>query len=129
MKNEKITKAMKYNAIIEIMSGMINGVDVTPEYPLEMLVEFLEKEERATHKSKKDNEKSLAKKAEDNKVKDLIVDLLQDNGSEMRATEVWAGLGLDKPSSVQKTSYLLTALVKEGRVQKFVNKRITYYTV
>lgn len=127
MKNERITKAMKFASIIEILEGLQNGVEVTPKYEYGMLVDFLVKEEQATHKSKKVSAKEQAKKAEDEKVKDLIVNLLQEKGCELRATEVWSELGLNRPSSVQKTTYLLTQLVKDGKLEKFSSKRVVYY--
>ena len=126
-KTTKITKSMKYNSIIEILESLENGVDITPKYEYGMLIDFLYKEEQATHKSKKVSAKEQAKKAEDEKVKDLIVNLLQEKGCEMRATEVWSELGLNRPTSVQKTTYLLTQLVKDGRLEKFVSKRVAFY--
>ena len=114
MATTKITKSMKYNSIIEILEGLKNGVDITPKYEYGMLIDFLYKEEQA-------------KKAEDEKVKDLIVNLLQEKGCEMRATEVWSELGLNRPSSVQKTTYLLTQLVKEGKLEKKKKKRVVFY--
>lgn len=123
----KITKSMKFNAVIEILEGLENGVDITPKYDYEVLIAFLSKEEQATHKSKKVSAKEQAKKAEDEKVKDLIVNLLQEKGCEMRATEIWTELGLDRPSSVQKTTYLLTQLVKDGKLEKFALKRVVFY--
>lgn len=94
---------------IEMLRGIANGAEVTDE----MRAVAAEMVEKRANAKRKPTEKELAKRAENEKLKEAILGIL---GAEPKtATDVKVELEL---GSVQKASSLLTQLFKDGKVNK-----------
>ena len=94
---------------IEMLRGIANGAEVTDE----MRAVAAEMVEKRANAKRKPTEKELAKRAENEKLKESILGIL---GTEPKtATDVFVELEL---GSVQKASSLLTQLFKDGKVNK-----------
>ena len=60
-------------------------------------------------------------------IKDVIVDVLADNGGQMTVTEI--AKAIDGDYTNQKISALVRQLIADGRVEKIVDKRKSYFKV
>ena len=108
------------NAIntIEAISNDITGFD--PDETIEKLTAL--KEQLA--KRNKGERKPTKTQRENEAMKEDMWAYVSENGAK-RASEVAVYFGV----SGQKASALLNALVKEGRLDKVVEKRVTYFRV
>lgn len=94
---------------IEMLRNIANGNEVTDEMRT-IAAEMVEKRANA---KRKPTEKELAKRAENDKIKETILSVLGDEPK--TATVIASELKID---SVQKVSSLLTQLFKAGSVEK-----------
>lgn len=92
------------------------------------LVEMLSAELEKVTVSELRKAEEKAKKAEENaEVSQVILDILADADKPLSATDIKDEL--DNGSSVQKVSYLLTQLRKEGKVVQTYDKRKSFYVL
>lgn len=119
MMNSKMTYVNAINFALRAINGekLDNAVEVADK--LIALGQQLEK-----RNSTKSNKPTKAQR-ENADLKDQIVDYLTEQGGQYRAGEIAMSFGI----SGQKASALLNALVKEGRLDKVAEKRVTYFRV
>ena len=60
-------------------------------------------------------------------IKDVIVDVLADNGGQMTVTEIVKAI--DGEYTNQKISALVRQLIADGKVEKVVDKRKSYFKI
>lgn len=114
----RLTKKDKFNMLKEIVVDLGN----------EMLVEFIDNELLLLEK-KSSKSTQTKTQVENEKIKDLIVDMLVELGKPVSITELQKSndnLGI---LSNQKISSLLTQLKEENRVVRVEEKKKAYFTV
>lgn len=73
--------------------------------------------------------KPSAKQMENDEVRSQILDFLRESGSPKRISEICAGVPALNDATSQRVSGLLRTLFLNGMVDKFVDKRVTYFKV
>lgn len=119
---KKITQKEVYNAII----AKLNGEDTA--LTVEQMVEFVEG--RIAQLDKKSaNKKPSKTQAENEVLKDTIVNILTELGSPVTASIVLADERIPSGTSLPKITSMLTALVNDKVVVRTVDKRKAYFYV
>lgn len=114
----KLTKKDKFNMLKEIVVDLGN----------EMLVEFIDNELLLLEK-KSSKSTQTKTQVENEKIKDLIVDMLVELGKPVSITELQKSNDNLGVLSNQKISSLLTQLKEENRVVRVEEKKKAYFTV
>lgn len=114
----KLTKKDKFNMLKEIVVGLGN----------DMLVEFIDNELSLLEK-KSSKSTQTKTQVENEKIKDLIVDMLVELGKPVSITELQKSNDNLGVLSNQKISSLLTQLKEENRVVRVEEKKKAYFTV
>lgn len=114
----KLTKKDKFNMLKEIVVDLGN----------DMLVEFIDNELSLLEK-KSSKSTQTKTQIENEKIKDLIVDMLVELGKPVSITELQKSNDNLGVLSNQKISSLLTQLKEENRVVRVEEKKKAYFTV
>lgn len=114
----RLTKKDKFNMLKEIVVDLGN----------EMLVEFIDNELLLLEK-KSSKSTQTKTQVENEKIKDLIVDMLVELGKPVSITELQKSNDNLGVLSNQKISSLLTQLKEENRVVRVEEKKKAYFTV
>lgn len=114
----KLTKKDKFNMLKEIVVDLGN----------DMLVEFIDNELSLLEK-KSSKSTQTKTQVENEKIKDLIVDMLVELGKPVSITELQKSNDNLGVLSNQKISSLLTQLKEENRVVRVEEKKKAYFTV
>ena len=114
----KLTKKDKFNMLKEIVVDLGN----------DMLVEFIDNELSLLEK-KSSKSTQTKTQVENEKIKDLIVDVLVELGKPVSITELQKSNDNLGVLSNQKISSLLTQLKEENRVVRVEEKKKAYFTV
>lgn len=99
-------------------------------YPLtEAEVAFIDHELELLAKKNASNgeRKPTATQKANEGIKDVIVDVLADNGGQMTVTEIVKAIDGDYTN--QKISALVRQLIADGKVEKVVDKRKSYFKI
>ena len=119
---KKITQKEYFNGII----AKLNGEDT--DLTVEQMVEFVES--RIAQLDKKSASKKPTAKQENNEIlKDTIVTILSELGNPVTASEILTDNRIESGTSLPKITSMLTALVKDGKVVRTVDKRKAYFNV
>ena len=113
----KLTVADKFGLVISALDE-VEGHSEAIEFLQAFLVDRAEKASRRSSGERKPTKTQL----ENEDIKNSMVELFED-GTTRRSSEVAEEMGI----SVNKATALLTALVKEGRLENFKEKRISYF--
>lgn len=114
----RLTKKDKFNMLKEIVVDLGN----------DMLVEFIDNELSLLEK-KSSKSTQTKTQVENEKIKDLIVDMLVELGKPVSITELQKSNDNLGVLSNQKISSLLTQLKEENRVVRVEEKKKAYFTV
>ena len=118
MENKKMTKKDYFNELLKIGAIASN----------ENLVDFINHELELL--DRKSSKSTLSKtQVENNGIKDIIVNVLQENSKPMTITEIQASNEDLKELSNQKISALLKQLVDTDLVERIVDKKKTYFQI
>lgn len=94
------------------------------------LREKLEKIAEGFAKKSTAERKPSAKQVENDELRIKILDLLLEDASKgFRISDICAGVPELEDASSQKISGLLRPLILHGRVEKYIDKRVTYFKV
>lgn len=118
MTEKKLTKREKFAMVREILE-QANKTD---------LVEFVDHEVELLNRKNTSNGKLTPKQAENEKIKDMIIEVLAKNGDGMTATQLTKTDELDG-NSINKMTALLTQLRNEQRVERYLSKRVAYFRI
>ena len=113
-----MTKREKFAMVREILE-QANKTD---------LVEFVDHEVELLNHKNSSNGKLTPKQKENEKIKDMIVEVLAKNGDGMTATQLTKTDELDG-NSINKMTALLTQLRNEHRVERYISKRVAYFRI
>ena len=118
MTEKKLTKREKFAMVREILEKA-DRVD---------LVEFVDHEVELLNRKTTSSGKLTPKQEENEKIKNVIVEVLAKNGDGMTVTQL---MKTDELSdhSMNKLTALVTQLKKEHRIFRFVEKRVTYFRI
>jgi hypothetical protein len=117
---EKATKKDMYNILLSL--DAVKGV---PE-----LVKFVENEISLLDSKKAKAQEKRAKSSGDNaKLQNEIIEVLLTKTKPVRITEIQKGNAKLENLSNQKMSSLLKGLVEIGKVEKTIEKKLTYFAV
>lgn len=118
MENKKMTKKDYFNELLKIEAVASN----------ESLVDFINHELELL--DRKSSKSTLSKtQVENNSIKDIIVNVLQENAKPMTITEIQTVNEDLKELSNQKISALLKQLVDSDVVERIVDKKKTYFQI
>ena len=118
MENKKMTKKDYFNELLKIGAVASN----------ESLVDFINHELELL--DRKSSKSTLSKtQVENNSIKDIIVNVLQENAKPMTITEIQTSNEDLKELSNQKISALLKQLVDTDIVERIVDKKKTYFQI
>ena len=118
MENKKMTKKDYFNELLKIEAVASNG----------SLVDFINHEVGLLEK--KSSKSTLSKtQVENNSIKDIIMNVLQESARPMTITEIQAVNEDLKELSNQKISALLKQLVDTDLVERVVDKKKTYFQI
>ena len=118
MENKKMTKKDYFNELLKIGAVASN----------ESLVDFINHELELL--DRKSSKSTLSKtQVENNSIKDIIVNVLQENAKPMTITEIQTVNEDLKELSNQKISALLKQLVDNDVVERLVDKKKTYFQI
>lgn len=120
MENKKMTNLVAMETALEIVRK--NGGS-------DELIEKLEKI-RESFQKKKEEKKKTGTQVENEKLKESIVFFLTTSeGKKFTATELTKELAALAELSNQRVTSLLTSLVKDGKVERVVEKRKAYFFI
>lgn len=115
----------------EKLVGIINYIEgkETEIFPVEM-VEYCSHEIELLDKKASTPRKPTAKQVENEDLKNTIFEFLTESGSPQTVKTIMAGVDFTGETlSNQRTTHILTALRKEGKVKRTVVKRVPYYEI
>jgi predicted transcriptional regulator len=118
MAEKKLTKKAKIRMLLDIKEVQENPT----------LVEYLENEYDLLER-KSSNKAPSKNQVANESLKEVIVDILTTNATEMSIREIQADNEVLAELSNQKMSALLTQLVDTGIVERIVDKKKTYFKV
>ena len=118
MTEKKLTKREKFAMVREILEQ----ADRTD------LVEFVDHEVELLNRKTTSSGKLTPKQEENEKIKNVIVEVLAQNGDGMTVTQLMKTNELCE-FSMNKLTALVTQLKNENRVERYVEKRVTYFRV
>lgn len=116
-----MTKKMTKREMFEQIKANYNLTDEEVAF-IDHELELLAKKNASTGERKP----TATQKANEG-IKDVIVDVLADNGGQMTVTEI--AKAIDGDYTNQKISALVRQLIADGRVEKIVDKRKSYFKV
>lgn len=118
MENKKMTKKDYFNELLKIGAIASN----------ESLVDFINHELELL--DRKSSKSTLSKtQVENNSIKDIIINVLQESAKPMTITEIQLVNEDLKELSNQKISALLKQLVDTDLVERIVDKKKTYFQI
>lgn len=118
MENKKMTKKDYFNELLKIGAVASN----------ESLVDFINHELELLNR--KSSKSTLSKtQVENNSIKDIIMNVLQESAKPMTITDIQASNEDLKEYSNQKISALLKQLVDSQVVDKKIDKKKSYFTI
>ena len=117
MTNKKITKREKF----EMLKAM-SEVQANP-----MLMEFIDHELELLAKKNASEKKPTAQQVANEGLKQIIVDVLAENGGLMTVTDVQKSCEELSALSNQRVSALLRQLKDDGKVERVEDKRKAYF--
>ena len=118
MTEKKLTKREKFAMVREILEKA-DRVD---------LVEFVDHEVELLNRKTTSSGKLTPKQEENEKIKNVIVEVLAKNGNGMTVTQLMKTEELGA-FSMNKLTALVTQLKNENRVIRYLEKRTTYFKV
>lgn len=118
MTEKKLTKREKFAMVREILEKA-DRVD---------LVEFVDHEVELLNRKSTSSGKLTPKQEENEKIKNVIVEVLAKNGDGMTVTQLMKTDELGA-FSMNKLTALVTQLKNENRVIRYLEKRTTYFKV
>lgn len=118
MTEKKLTKREKFAMVREILE-QADRVD---------LVEFVDHEVELLNRKTTSSGKLTPKQEENEKIKNVIVEVLAQNGDGMTVTQLMKTEELGA-FSMNKLTSLVTQLKNENRVIRYLEKRTTYFKV
>ena len=118
--SNKITKRDNFNTLLSIPAVAENPV----------LVEFINHElEQLAKKAESRSNKPTGRQTENAKIKAEIVSLME-SGKLYRCAEIKAMIpALAEGEGTQRTANICTALVKEGKLVRTVDKKVVYFAL
>lgn len=121
MATNKMTTVMALDYVLDNYGGM-------DDFPVEVKEKLLKMKEQAVKKNTAPRKPS-AKQMENDAVREQIMDFLREADSPKRISEICAGVPALNDATSQRVSGLLRTLFLNGMVDKFVDKRVTYFKV
>lgn len=120
MATNKMTTVMALDYVLDNYGGM-------DDFPVEVKEKLLKMKEQAVKKNTAPRKPS-AKQAENDAVRAEILDFLREDADRgFRISEICAGVPALNDATSQRVSGLLRTLYLNGMVDKYVDKRITYF--
>ena len=123
MAEMKITKKMKFERIMAIL----NGEPITAE-DREMLTEFCDHEIELLN-NKRSNKKMTPAQVENQRIAEIVLNILTDCGSPMTIQEICAEHEELNGRSPQYMTAILKILIERNAVEKTMDKKKAYFGI
>lgn len=119
MSNKKITKREKFEMLKAIPDVASN----------EMLTEFINHELELLDRKNASEKKPTAQQTANNDTKEIILNVLAENGDKMTVTEIQKTCAELAELSNQRLSALIRQMVKDSVVERVEEKRKAYFKI
>lgn len=119
MATTKMTTVMALDYVLDNYGGM-------DDFPVEVKEKLLKMKEQAVKKNTAPRKPS-AKQVENDDLRIKILDFLLEDDTPRRISEICENVPELADASSQRVSGLLRPLILHGRVEKYVDKRVTYF--
>jgi predicted transcriptional regulator len=124
---KKITKRDKFSAVLSMLNTIDPTTTVADGITAEELVDFVNHELELLAKKNSAEKKPTEKQTENIGIKEVILDVLGENGGLMTVTDVQKSRAELAELSNQRVSALLRQLKDEGYVERVEDKRKAYF--
>ena len=124
---KKITKREKFSAVLSMLNSIDPTTTVAEGITAEELVDFVNHELELLAKKNSAEKKPTEKQTENNGIKDIILEVLTENGGLMTITDIQKSTAELAELSNQRISALVRQLVADNAVERIEDKRKAYF--
>lgn len=127
---KKMTKREKFTALLSLLESYESDSPIVEGFSVEDATAFLSHEVELLDKKNavKGEKKPTEKQKQNAEIGEMVVDLLNDTDGGLTITQMLKTLdGLPADMTNQRMTHIVTALVNAERVERYTEKRVTYF--
>ena len=130
MTTKKMTKKDKFNALLTLLNTYDPAESIAEGLTAEDAVEFISHEIDLLDKKNavKGEKKPTAKQAENANIGQQVLDYLSSTGEGLTVSQIIKAVpDLPEDMSLPRMTHIVTALVNDNKVERYVEKRVAYF--
>ena len=127
---KKMTKREKFNALLTLLNDFENDAIIVEGFSAEDACEFISHEIDLLDKKNavKGEKKPTEKQKQNADIGEMVIDLLNNTDGGLTITQMLKSIeNLPADMTNQRMTHIVTALVNDKRVERYTEKRVTYF--